>query len=212
MALSPMRGLAYTLRNTVYVALTNECNSVTLIASRGPSFKMPVSSGFVHLDNGKEPGAQHVFDVVEDAWREGKEPPEGVVFAGVGEPLLRLDVLKESAKRIKAKRQGIQLRLNSNGLVPAKESARMAAELFACGVEAASVSLTTADPEQYAILMQPTNGCGHADVCTFVTRLVENGVQVTCSAVEHPEVDISATRSLAISLGAVAFVARPYFP
>ena len=47
----------------MYVALTNECNSVTLIASRGPSFKMPVSSGFVPLDNGKEPGAQHVFDV-----------------------------------------------------------------------------------------------------------------------------------------------------
>jgi hypothetical protein len=38
---------------------------------------------------------------VEDAWREGKEPPEGVVFAGVGEPLLRFDVLKDSAKRIK---------------------------------------------------------------------------------------------------------------
>ena len=65
MALSPMRGLAYTLRNTLYVSLTNEVNSVSLIGSRGPAFKMPESSGFVKLDNGIEPTSEDVFSAGE---------------------------------------------------------------------------------------------------------------------------------------------------
>eukprot|EP00240_Pyramimonas_obovata_P007017 CAMPEP_0118924704 /NCGR_PEP_ID=MMETSP1169-20130426/2719_1 /TAXON_ID=36882 /ORGANISM="Pyramimonas obovata, Strain CCMP722" /LENGTH=173 /DNA_ID=CAMNT_0006865835 /DNA_START=191 /DNA_END=712 /DNA_ORIENTATION=+ len=173
---------------------------------------MPESSGFVKLDDGKEPSAEQVFAVVEKAFEEGKEPPDGVVFAGFGEPLLRLNVLKESAQLIKAKRHGVGLRINSNGLVPATECGRIAAELMSCGIKKASVSLTTADPKQYMQLMQPTNGCTHSDVCTFVTLLAESGLQVTCTAVEHPEVDISATRSLAIALGAVDFTARSYHP
>ena len=37
-------GLSYTLGRTLYVALTNRCNSVPLFSTRGPGFQMPAAS------------------------------------------------------------------------------------------------------------------------------------------------------------------------
>jgi MoaA/NifB/PqqE/SkfB family radical SAM enzyme len=42
------------------------------------------------------------------------------IFAGLGDPLLRLGVVEETAKLIKAKRHGVRLRLTTNGLVTAQ--------------------------------------------------------------------------------------------
>ena len=49
------RGFAYSIRGGLYLSLTNETNSVSLIESRGPGFTMPKSSGFALLDDGVEP-------------------------------------------------------------------------------------------------------------------------------------------------------------
>mmetsp|Transcript_26666 Transcript_26666/g.50687 ORF Transcript_26666/g.50687 Transcript_26666/m.50687 type:complete len:212 (-) Transcript_26666:251-886(-) len=206
------RGMAYTLRNYLYVALTNETPACSLMASRGPGFKMPPSSGFEPLPQDGEPTAEQVFAIVEDAYKEDGEVPEGVVYGGLGDPLLRLTVVQDSARLIKAKRHGVGLRVTTCGLVAPQESYSVAQTLWDCGVKHASVSLNTADPKQYMQMMQPTNGLGHSEVCTFITLLAEVGVKVTCTAVERPEVDIAATRSLGMALGAVDFRSRSYHP
>jgi hypothetical protein len=49
------RGFAYCVRGGLYLSLTNETNSVSLLESRGPGFSMSKSSGFALLDSGVEP-------------------------------------------------------------------------------------------------------------------------------------------------------------
>ena len=74
------------------------------------------------------------------------------------------------------------------------------------------MALATADPRQYEELMQPhADSGGHATVCGFIVNLVEAGVEVECTAVKKPGVDVTAARRLAEALGAVEFRAREYF-
>ena len=72
-------GLSYTLGRTLYVALTNRCNSVPLFSTRGPGFQMPAASGFAPLPDGVEPSAEQVAEAVAAA-----ADVDAVCFAGVG--------------------------------------------------------------------------------------------------------------------------------
>jgi molybdenum cofactor biosynthesis enzyme MoaA len=73
----------------------------------------------------------------------------------------------------------VRLRITTNGLVSAQHAYPTAQRLLGCGVRAATIALNSADPHQYAQLMRPEpSGCGHADVCTFITLCAEVGVQV----------------------------------
>ena len=102
---------SYYLRNKLYLSLTNECNSLNSVTLRGPSFQMPATSGFALIPKGLEfvePTAEQVADAVEAAFEEGKiavgsMEADEITYAGFGEPLLRLDVLTNSAKIIKDK-------------------------------------------------------------------------------------------------------------
>lgn len=120
-----MKGLSYWVRNNMYIALTNECNSASPIALRGPSFKMSESSGFTPLIT--EPSPEDVFNEVNTAFENNKisvdsMKSEPITFAGLGEPLLRKEVLFESSRLIKLHRHGVPLRLKTNGLVPSNQS------------------------------------------------------------------------------------------
>ena len=57
-ATAARRGFAYTVRGGLYLSVTNECNSTSLVEARGPGFSMPVSSGFEMLDANVEPTGQ----------------------------------------------------------------------------------------------------------------------------------------------------------
>ena len=70
-------GLSYTLGRTLYVALTNRCNSVPLFSTRGPGFQMPAASGFAPLPDGVEPSAEQVAEAVAAA-----ADVDAVCFAG----------------------------------------------------------------------------------------------------------------------------------
>ena len=48
-----------------------------------------------------EPSAAEIAEAVDGAWREHKDGFDAIVFAGLGEPTLRLDVLKEAAQKLR---------------------------------------------------------------------------------------------------------------
>ena len=112
-AMSSPRGLSYRLGCSVYVAVTNRCNSVTLIGSRGPGFVMPAASGFEPLPDGMaaEPSPLAIAEAVAGAFAaapaaaaaassSASTRPTSVVFAGVGEPLLRLSIVEDATRLI----------------------------------------------------------------------------------------------------------------
>lgn len=120
---STIPGLSYWIRNKLYISLTNECISLSPISLRGPSFIMPSDSLFKPLF--REPTAHEVVEEIENAFNSGKinitsMDSDEITFAGLGEPLLRLDTLADAAKLIKQKRHGVPLRLKTNGLVHSK--------------------------------------------------------------------------------------------
>ena len=220
----PITGVTYILRSSIYISLTNRCNAISLIESRGPSFAMPVSSGFNLLPANIEPTAQDVAAAVNAALDDERllgASTREVCFAGAGEPLMKRRVLEEAAQLI-SQQQGdaLKIRLNTNGLVPDSEVADVASSLKAAGFSGASVALCTADPAQYAELMKPdairltpafTLPLGHEQVTGFIAACVAAGMSVECNAVARPEVDIEAAGALATSLGA-SFRERSWHP
>ena len=211
-------GLTYILKSSIYVSLTNRCNAVPLIKTRGPSFTMPAASGFSPLPSNDEPTAEQVADAVSAAL-SGVEAKE-VCFAGVGEPLLRRRCLEDAAKLIRKASPDLALRLNTNGLVADSEAKELASSLRAIGFSGTTVALATADAAQYTELMKPepirlspvmSIPMGHSEVTGFIAACVAEGLNVECSAVARPEVDLDATAALAKSLGAT-FRERSWHP
>ena len=214
----PTPCVTYTIGRALYVALTNRCNSISLIESRGPSFS---PSKFMQpLPVGFEPSPAQVVEAVEQAMSSKREKPSELCFAGVGEPLIRLRALEEAAGLIQQQQPDMLMRINTNGLVPQSEAAAIAKRLHNCGIRAASVAIATADAEQYAELMKPdairltpafTLPLGHEQVTGFIAACVAAGMSVECNAVARPEVDIEAAGALATSLGA-SFRERSWHP
>ena len=97
-----------------------------------------------------------------------------------------------------------------------------------------SVSLLADNANDYNKIMNPQNSATFADVCSFIISCAEKGIMlcqiyiqwkystffafslpeldVTCTAVEQPGVNMKNVRDLAISLGARDFVSSKYFP
>mmetsp|Transcript_27709 Transcript_27709/g.70649 ORF Transcript_27709/g.70649 Transcript_27709/m.70649 type:complete len:162 (-) Transcript_27709:309-794(-) len=136
--------------------------------------------------------------------------PESLVFAGGGEPLLRLRVLEEAAAGL-ATRGLLTMRLNTNGLVPLSEAVETACRMKKSGISSVSVALMTADAAQYDELMKPealryspgfSLTVGHAEVVGFVEACLSEGLEVECTAVASPGVDIGAAQTLSENIGA----------
>lgn len=204
-------GITYRLGRTLYVALTSECTTTSLIASRGPGFVMPAASGFVPLQHA--PSVGEVIDAVNAAL--SAEPADAVAFAGAGEPLLALHSLEKVAASV-----SLPMRLISNGLVEKDRAASTATRLVTAGLGSASIALASADAEQYDELMRPeplrlspvySLRLGHAEVCNFVECCVAAGLEVECTAVARDGVDLDAAARLATALGA-SFRSRSWVP
>jgi TatD family-associated radical SAM protein len=210
-------GVAYVLGRTLYLSMTNRSNAATIVETRGPSFKMPADSFFrpyrdpPHILS-KEPEAEELAEVVDMFYDKleivgmGENDP-GVVFAGMGEPLLRMEQIRETIEQVHEVRHGVPFRVSTNGLFPAS----VAVALADAGISKATVALATADPGQYTELMRPEGG-DHSTVCGFIASLAEAGVEVEATAVERPGVDVAAARKLAEALGASGFRTRTYHP
>merc|ERR1712110_312021 len=89
---------------------------------------------------------------------EDRRSPREVVFAGLGEPLLRLPVLLSLLSRLQGHPDIKGTRLNTNGLVPEESANDIAAQLHAAGLSKACVQLQTADAAQHESLVQPRKG------------------------------------------------------
>lgn len=190
--------IAYKIRNSLYLNVTNRCTNHCIFCAKFEDFVVKGHELFLE----REPSAEEVKQAIGDP-----SSYDEVVFCGYGEPLLRLDLIKEVAGWLK--QQGIKIRVNSDGQANLVHKRNILPELAGL-VDAISVSLNAPNADEYQRLCQSGFGAeGFQAVKDFLRQAPEFIPEVIASAVTYPGVDIAACEQLAEELG-VQFRAREY--
>jgi TatD DNase family protein len=174
----------------LYLNITNQCTNDCSFCIRNATDTL---WGY-NLKLRTEPTVDELMAAIGDPSRYGE-----VVFCGYGEPTVRLDVIVEIGRRLKAK--GVTVRLDTNGQGSLVWNRNIAPEL-ADAVDAVSVSLNAADAETYDRVCASRYGRNaYEHVLAFVRESVKAGMDVSVSVVDVPEIDIEAARRVARDLG-----------
>lgn len=194
----PPRGnIAYTIRNSRYVNLTNRCTNRCIFCSRKGDFYV---KGY-HLRLNAEPSLAEVISAIGDISKYDE-----VVFAGLGEPTLRLDVVVAIAKQ--AKRRGIKTRLNTNGHGSMINHRNICPELAGL-IDRVSVNLTTTDPFMYERLCRPEHPDAHRVAMGFIEEARKTFPEVEVTSVSVPEVDVAALKAWVEARGLMLRIRTP---
>lgn len=190
--------IAYPIRRSLYLNVTNRCSNECVFCAKHQGYV--VKGHRLALD--VEPDAEAVKAAIGDPgeWEE-------IVFCGYGEPLLRLDLVKEVSAWLKA--QGARVRVNTDGQANLVHGRNVLPELEGL-VDALSISLNAPDAATYERLCRsPFGDAGFEAMCAFVQEAPRWVPQVTATAVALPGLDVQACERLATSLG-VPFRRRAY--
>ncbi len=191
--------IAYRIGKNVYVNLTRLCTAHCYFCPR----EGPERVAWGHdLALSRDPEAAEVLAAVGDPSRFAE-----VVFCGLGEPMIRLKTLLETARGLKA--QGARVRINTNGhgnLIHGRDVTPELAGLVDC----VSISLNAQNAEIYDRDCPSTFGPkAFEGILDFARKAKPHVPDVVMTAVEGAEgVDIDACRRVADSCG-VAFRSRP---
>ncbi|MBI5074713.1 MAG: YchF/TatD family DNA exonuclease [Nitrospirae bacterium] len=187
----PEKGeITYQIRDSLYLNITNRCTNKC-------SFCVKFNSDFVkghRLRLSHEPSAEELKTEIGDPSRFRE-----IVFCGYGEPLQRLDLVKEIAGWIKA--GGGRVRINTNGHANLIHKRDIIPELKGL-VDSVSISLDAHDAETYNRICRPYFPDAYEEVVRFTRRIKEAVPDVQVTVVNLPEVDLIKCEELAKELGA----------
>lgn len=201
---TPAPTYVYRGGDSLYINLTSRCSSACSFCLRRGGWE--VFGYDLHLDISQEPEADDVIEALERAFLD--LAPAEVVFTGLGEPTLRLDVVLPVVDWLRTRR--LRSRLGTNGhAVLLNPDMDVVAELAAAGLAAASVSLNAPDEATYDDLCRPMFTHAHRAVVRFIRDLVAAGIATTATVLDLPGVDQAGSAALAADLGA-AFRVRHY--
>jgi TatD DNase family protein len=183
--------IAYKIRNSLYLNITNQCSNRCSFCAKFDDFT--VKGHNLLLDG--EPSFDEIVSAVGQ--------PEGIdeiVFCGYGEPLIRLELIKQVARELKGR--GYRIRINTDGQANLVHGRNILPELAGL-IDSISISLNAPDADSYEqICNTPFGEAGFEAVCSFIQEAKQHIPQVVASAVTIPGIDIPACRRLAESLGA----------
>ncbi len=191
--------IAYRLRDSIYLNITNRCTIACLFCGKWKSFMLRD----FNLRIKKEPTVDEILDAVGNPAMQDE-----IVFVGWGEPLLRVDVVKEVSRRLKengAKR----IRVDTDGLANLVHKRNVLPELKGL-VDSISISLNAQDAETYARICPSKYGeRAYSAVLDYIKEAKNHIPDVTASVVTIPGVDVEKCRRIAEDMG-VKFRPRIY--
>lgn len=184
--------IAYRIRNSLYLNITNRCSNRCVFCAKFDDFT--VKGHNLMLDG--EPSFAEIMAAVGEPDKDISE----IVFCGFGEPLMRLELVKQVAAALK--QRGYRIRINTDGQANLVYGRNILSELAGI-VDCVSVSLNAPDAETYRrICNTPFGLAGFDGVCDFIRDAKAHIPQVVASAVTMPGVDVGACRRVVESLGA----------
>ncbi|MBW2185121.1 MAG: YchF/TatD family DNA exonuclease [Deltaproteobacteria bacterium] len=190
--------IAYRIRNSLYLNITNRCTNSCTFCAKFRDFN--VKGHQLKLDH--EPGFDEVIAAIGDPTLY-----EEVVFCGYGEPLLRLDLIKQLSAWLK--KQNTIVRINTDGQANLVHQRNILPELQGL-IDEVSISLNAPDAQHYQQICQSSYGPdSYAAVKEFIRLAPHYIPSVIASAVTVPGIDIEACEQIANELG-VEFRQRIY--
>lgn len=196
----PEVAFTYQIGRALYINVTNRCNADCVFCDRkgfasvvGYNLKMPKSM---------EPPAEVYIKEIGDPKKYSE-----IVFCGFGEPTIRMDIIKEVSKYVKE--NGGRTRLNTDGHGNYINKRNILPELAGL-IDSLSVSLNTADPDQYAQLMQIDKSMFY-EMVNFTKEAKKYIPEIVVTIVDLKEVDAEEARKFAEEELGVKFRAREYF-
>lgn len=194
--------LVYELDGKIYINLTNKCTNDCIFCLRKD--KDDVKGQTLWLDD-ENCTAQDVIAQFEEILRLKPDTNNSeVIFCGYGEPLLKLDVLKEVAKYIKEKYPQTKIRINTNGHANYVYKRDIVPELKGL-IDTISVSLNGESSKEYDELSQPVFEGAYDEVKKFIKSCSDNGFETVASVVEGYKgrhLNLAKCEQIATDLGA----------
>jgi len=193
---------AYTYDGVLYLAVSRRC---TLACTFCPKVHGRWQVAGNDMSHDVEPSAAELWTAAEAA---GLAEHHHVAFVGLGEPTLRLPLVVETGKRLRA--AGHRVRLVTDGLATLRAGHDVSGELVGA-VDEVDVSLNAADGVTYAQLCPNRYGAAaHGAACDFIRAVKAHVPSVLATVVAVPGLDLEACARLADELG-VPLRTRPYF-
>lgn len=203
--------LVYELDGKIYINLTNKCTNDCIFCLRKD--KDDVKGQQLWLDN-EDSTADDVAAQYEEILRlKPCNDNSEVIFCGYGEPLLKLNVLKEVAKYIKKKYPQTKIRINTNGHANYVYKRNIVPELKGL-IDVISVSLNGESSEEYNELSQPNFDNAYEEVKKFIKECSDNGFETIASVVDGYKgrhLNLEKCEKIATELGA-KFRVREWIP
>ncbi len=196
----PQKSLTYKIGNSLYVNITNRCNSHCSFCRRRTD---PVLRGYdLGMDRSEEPDAEVYMLEIGDptTYKE-------IVFCGYGEPTIRWDVVKQISKYVKD-RGGIT-RLNTNGHGSFINKRNIAPECSGL-IDEVSISLNSFNPKQYAELMGLERRMFN-EMIDFAKKVKDYVNKVVMTILSMDKVDVEKARQTVEEKIGAEFRIRPYF-
>jgi TatD family-associated radical SAM protein len=183
--------ISYQIGNSLYLSITDRC---TLVCTFCPKTLGNTTVQGYDLSMDHRPSVEEIISAIDNPIKYDE-----VVFCGYGEPTLRLNVLLEVARTIKA--AGGKTRINSDGLANLVHRRNTLPEMADC-IDALSISMNAQDKTTYDRHTQPTLPDSYDAMLAFLTEAPKHIAQVTATALDGLEgVDIAACEKLAEACG-----------
>lgn len=191
--------IAYPIRNSLYLNITNRCSNYCSFCAKFKSYT--VKGHYLRLR--EEPTAAEVLQAIGDDPLKYDE----IVFCGFGEPLIRLDVVKEVGLLLK--KRGCRIRIDTDGLANLVHGRNVLPELMF--VDTISVSMNAPDSATYQKLIKtPFGDNAYPAVLYFLREAKKHIAKVVASVVAVPGLDVEACRKVAEDDIGVKFRVREY--
>jgi len=180
--------IAYQIRDALYLNITNRCTNRCSFCVR---FRTSYVKGH-NLKLRKEPSVEEIIKSIGNP----KQYSE-IVFCGIGEPLLRLDVVIEVSKWLK--QRGVRVRINTNGHGNLIHGRNIVPDLKGL-IDCFSISLDAEDAKKYEQICKPTLRNAFNGMIEFIKE-AKKIADVVLTVVDVPEIDVKKCKKIAEDLG-----------
>ncbi len=197
--------LVYFLDGNIYINLTNMCTNNCVFCIRAIKEDVVGTNLFLKSEKVKTEDVISQLEAMKD--KIDKE----IVFCGYGEPLIKLDIVKEVAKYIKDNFPSVTVRINTNGQANLIHKRNIVPELVGL-IDKISVSLNAENEGLYKELAAPSMSNSYEAVKEFIKECVKHKIDTTATVVtgyKHYDVDVDKCKKITEELGA-KFRERPW--